>query len=667
MVEAKQVDLDTVNVTFDSPMEDVDKNITVYQVVGSTKVKQTISKVEMDEDKKVASVSLYIPFAKGSTYSVEYPDMESKSFIAATTNAEDVASMIVYTTTAVVNVEKEVEVKLYNAEGVDITTPELLSRVSMKSAGEAGTWFNSDTKKVLIFETGKTTVITATYQTYKYDNTGKPIGNIEAVGTIVGVDKDATNITGLAAWTMVPRKADGSYDVNFYDVKQILAADDYNYRLFVKLDEKTGNNSSAVESNDTSKSSRFDYTSSDRSVLIVDQLGNLYPVKEGTVTVVVKYAAAGDKVPVATVTINVGPKKAASIFTLSTYEFSLSNTKDLGGSGDYLDVKLTMKDQAERPFNFTKYNIERLSAPLVDGNMTNDQLVDSTGDVSVSPTNGEVDVRFNANDKKEGTYVYKITVENISRVVTINVVKANETTPSYYRLVLDTTSKDMKIESWTALPVNVGIKLFGYSSNGVKVVDVDLTNATDDFKIEVEAPWDPNGKFVSHKRSDNTDLKTQFYSVAKAETVTGVTGSVIYKAPVGSYKVTAYGPVTENGTTTVKALDTVYFTTTDTQTPAVLSEIKSQVFTGTLTDADVINSKSTNLINAVKGDDNNGLKFKVDGGDVEIVEVEAVGTGNTFAVKSVTVRKLIKGEAGTTSAVYLDYKVNVGLTFERKN
>jgi hypothetical protein len=507
----------------------------------------------------------------------------------------------------------------------------------MKSDQEQYTFFNPTTKKVLIFETGKTTKITATYHTYKYDNAGNPIGNVEAVGTIIGVDADATNITGLDAWTIV---ASGP---NFNDVKQQLAADDYGLRLFVKLNNKTGNDTGSVNSD--TNSGDFDFTSSDESVLIVGSNGSLYPVKEGTVTVVVKYATSGTKVPVATVTINVTAKKAATNFTLDAYEFALSNAV---GLGDQKEVTMQMKDQLGRPFAYTGYKIERLSAPLLsDGvTQTTDNVITPVTDtVTVADGEGKIKITFNGdsgvpgNPIDKGVYVYKVTVKDISRVVTVTVDEPSSTTEvSYYRLSLETTSKDLKVESWTSLPQYVSINLFGYAANGVKLKKVDLTNTTDAFKVEVDAPTD-NDNPTGQKFEDtgaNGLVNPLGYEVIR--TVALTTGSIIRKAPIGSYKVTAY-----NGSV---AVDTQYFSTVDTQTPAVLSDIKSQTYSIVL-DQDDIDNGTARLITAVAGDDNNGLKFKVGGTNVNIVAVDAVGTPDSIAVRSVTVRA---GIAGTLKA-----------------
>ncbi len=641
MVDAKQVDKDTVNVSFDSAMVDVDKNISVYQMVGTTKIKQTVAKVTLDDAKKVATVDLYIPFTAGATYVVDYTGMEGKSFVAATTNAEDVASMQVTTTTAVVNVEKAVEVKLFNKDGVDITTDILLTRVTMKSAGEAQTFFNEGSKKVLIFGKGVTTAITATYHTYKYNTTtGVEEGNVTAAGVIIGVDADATNVTGLNAWTIVASSP------NFGDVKQQLAADDYGNRLFVKLNTLTGTTTASVDSN--ANAGDFEFKSNDESVLIVDKTtGALHPVKEGVAVVVVSYGTGSTKTPVATVSISITAKKAASNFTLSAYEFSLSNTVAFH---DTKKIELALKDQLGRDYNFDSYKIERVSAPLLsDGTFSPDNLIAlgaGNSQVFNQTANAKAEVIFDAFGVDKGTYVYKITVKDIVRVVTITVLEPSSATVAYHKLAISTTAADMNVASWTGLPINVQINLFGYSANGVKVTDETLGGT---YTVKVEAPWDASGNFVTID-----SIATGSYTVVKTGSVAGISGSAILKAPVGSFKVSAF-----EGT---KALDTVYFTTTDGQAKAVLAKVENQVLSTALTSADIANKTSSALIKNVE----DAFDFKVDGSDVAVVEVEAVGTPDSIAVKSVKVRQVIKGSDATNDAVYLIHTVNVGLTLQKK-
>jgi hypothetical protein len=648
MTGAKQVSLSKVNVTFNAPMEDVDKNIAIYQMVGETKVKHTISKVEMDADKKVATLSVFIPFATGATYVVEYPKMEAVSFKAATTNPEDVKSMTIATKEAVIDEQTPVDARLYNEEGVDITTDALLLRITMDWGKETGTYLTAD-KKILINIKGASTTVKAVYHTFKYDATGAEIGNVEAAGVIVGVDKPSTDITGVNAWTM-------DTSANWGNVNQKISIDDQNLKLFVKLNTKKvdPNTGTAIGTVDNSTNpSYFAFESSDKNILIVDPAtGALYPVKAGEVTVIIKYnsAVGQTKYPVATVTITVGPKKAASSLSVSANDFIISNKLN-----DVKDVKLTVKDQLGRGFVFSNVKIERLSAPVVNGTVTPDHIIfanDGTtaaniGDNTfVANSNGEYTLKFNANGKTAGTYAYKVTIENLSQVIQVTVKTPADpsATPAYYRIELGTTTQDMKVNSWdniTTNPKKVSINVFGYSSDGVKLTDETL--GAGQFTVKVEAPYDANGWFTS----DN-DVTT----AEGGYVVVRTSGSAILKAPIGTYKVTAF-----KGTDTIP-FNTVYFTTTDTQPKAVVNRVKNHGYTNTI--ASLTPTEST-LIDAV----DYAFEFAINGSVVSksnIISVDATGdTATSIHVRSVVVREYTGGTGN-----YLDHKVDVGVTLNKK-
>src|SRR5690606_32074643 len=97
---AKQVDLDTFKVQFDSEMDEdaVKANLKVSLLVGTVKSPQYVKSVALDkEDASVALVDMYGPFAKGATYVAEYTDMEDVDFKAASTNYSDVVRMSIDT------------------------------------------------------------------------------------------------------------------------------------------------------------------------------------------------------------------------------------------------------------------------------------------------------------------------------------------------------------------------------------------------------------------------------------------------------------------------------------------------------------------------------------------------------------------------------------------
>src|SRR5690606_13909033 len=136
------------------------------------------------------------------------------------------------------------------------TTDKLANRVTMKSSEGAGTYFNTTTNELTIFGKNASTTITATYHTYKYDSEGNEVGVVEDEAIIIGVDKDATNITGLKAWTI--DKSTITTEPTFKDVNQVLALNDNNVRLFVQFNTKTGSKEATI--NSFAKEGMFDFT-----------------------------------------------------------------------------------------------------------------------------------------------------------------------------------------------------------------------------------------------------------------------------------------------------------------------------------------------------------------------------------------------------------------------
>jgi hypothetical protein len=619
MVEAKQVDLKTVDVTFDTAMEDVDKNIAVYQVVGSAKVKQVIEKVTMSEDKKVATVKVYVPFAGGATYVVEYTDLDPLTFEAATSKVEDVASLEITTTTAVVNEDTPVKFKLLNAAGVNITTTELANRVTMKSSGGVGTYFNASKNEVKIFQKDASTTITATFHTYKYDSTGKE-AVVENAGLIVGVPADATNIAGLNAWTIVK---DGN--PKFDDVKQTIAVGDIAYRLYVEFNTKTGSKDGKVNSKDTP--AKFDFTSSDKNILIIDQLGNLYPAKDGVVTVVVSYGDAGSRTVVGAIPVTVGAKRVATSLSLSSTDISLSNA----AIGDEAEVEVKVKDQYGADFAYGTYKVEKL-----DGSP-------STGRTNVTAVGSSLSgkIKFQGQDREVGTYYYRVTVGDMIGIITVTILDGSGETVSY-RLQLSASTVDLKAEAGKT-DKSVKVELFGYNAKGVKSSKAVLDGVN--YKVSIKAPKSEHDYTATTGTAIN-------YTLANA-----VSGGAINKLPVGTYEVTA--EVKIEGVFVTQ--DVQYFTVTDSQPVPVIAEVKNRLYTKAIS-ASALNLEGTaessdaDLIAAVK----ETIKFTLNGSEITTIQsVKASGFPSEVSISSVTIRQYIDNS-------YIDHKVAVGLTILKK-
>lgn len=622
IVEVKQVDTKSVKVVFDSAMEDADKKISLYHVVGESKVKQIIDKVKMSDDKKEATVSLYIDFVAGGKYVVEYEGLGSEPFEAATTNVEDVAQIQITTSTVVVNEAKEIEYKLLNAKGVDISTSELRSRVKMQSENEVGTYFDSSKKELTIFEKNTTATITATFHTYDYDNTGKELGALTATAVIMGVDKSVVNITGLSAWTIVES------DPNFDDVKQQLAVGDSGYRLFVQY---TTSDDNKVSSNGENASD-FSFTTTDKNVLIIDDDGLLHPIKDDTVAVIVNYGANGsDKTPIGVIPITISPKRDAARLTLNTYSFTLSNNEDVDAKKD---VEITLKDQLNEDYDFDDSDISVV------------QIVPASAENKVESVPVDGKVTFKGKGAQPGDYKYRITVKDLSAVVSIKILDGTEVTVTGYKLVLSDSEIDTKVTEENVGDVSLEIKVFAINKFGAEIEDINLSNDSDNIRVQIDAP-------KSEWSKENVGASYALTKAGASEIET-VTGNAISKAPVGSYKVTLFEKKVVDSEEVWVAIRTTNFRVKDTQSKISSPEIKTRYYETALGNM----SDTETLIDIAKS----CFKFTLDGTDVteNIVDVEAIGKVSEFNIKSVT----IKVDVG--SGNHLEEKVNVGLTVTQK-
>jgi len=530
MEKPVQVDLDTVKVPFASEVADVDKNLSLYALIGSTKVKvTTIKAITLDDAKKVATVDLYVPFTEGATYSVEYTDMDPVQFVAATTKEEDVASVVVKTTKAITTQSTKIEVELLNKDGVNIANTALLNRVDFTTDSTSAV-MNGD--NILLFTKGETAKITATFHSYKWNTTtGVEEGNVVGYGVITAVDADDTIVGSINAWTILDQNLTNvSYSAN--DLKKALAVKDQK-RVYVELKTSTGTNTGSIKSSDAVETNNFTFSSSDENTLYVDKIGNLYPIKAGTVTVIVKYK---DTV-VDAIAITISPERKAAILELSAYTLVLSNSLSVKDSAE---VTVKVKDTLGDEITVTDLAIEK--------------IVNSSKATNIGSKLGTDKVKFEGVVGNliadPGSYTYKISANGLTRTIGITVVApTNLIKPDYYALEVPTT-QDLKVDA-NGTTKSIDIKLFGMA--GTKLTKETVSGAG--FKVEITTP-----KNVTVQVNDTYSL------------VTAVSGGAITKADTGKYLVTAYKL---EGTTWV-AVDREQITVTDTQAKPVLSKVKAR-------------------------------------------------------------------------------------------
>lgn len=539
-----QVDVDTVKATFGAPVAKED--ISVYNLVSGNKIAQLVKAVTLSEDKLTATIDLYLPLAGEKTYGVELKNVATKEFVAATSKVEDVDHIEIATSTAVAGKETEVKVKLFNKENIDITTSELLSNVTITSSA-LNSYYDDAARKITFYNVGDTAELTAVFHTYKYDNaTGEEIGISKTVKTIVAVSADQTVAGAIDKSTVVLN--DETFD-DFKTVTQGVPVNEQGARLYVQLTETTGSKKETL--NSSANPSYFTFESTDDSTLIVSPTGQLYPVKEGSAVVMVKYGKDSTvaKTNVGAVTVNVTAERKVVGVKVSADSVSLSNSPLL------LDSKtVTVKavDRFDKKFgDQTKLELALL------GNYTAAKKAELEANLFTGLTvnaDGDYEVTFKGVNVDKGTYQFKVSHGTIVRVITVTVSEPTGKTAAdikTYRLDLNTNKLDLKVDKDTTAK-KVTVDLVGLASNGVAIAKVTPASG---YAIEYVAPGTTTPVSVTNGAIDFL--------------ANGV------KAKTGTYVVRAYKTL-DNGGKVLVASQTIEVV--DTQEKVVLAEVKNLTF-----------------------------------------------------------------------------------------
>ena len=548
MVSAAQLSPTEAEVTFDTDMSDVVTvdNLEVYSIVGTTPVSQIVKSISWDETGKVATVEVYVDFAANTEYMFEYNGMGA-GFVGAVLTADTVASIAITSNTAVVNTPSAVNFKLYDANGIEITAADALARVTM-STDSLDCYFDTAAQQITFFETGRTAVVTATYHTYEYSDTG-----VETVyttsATIVAVDA-ASNLVNSISGYHVGTSVDWNGTLNTR-----MSTSDSDSRIFVRA-TMTDGSTITNESDDN-----FTFESSDSSVLIVSSNGYLYPVREGSATIIVRY---GNTVVGAVSVTIIGNRTAASL-TVTLSKTTLSNKND---SEDSVVVTISATDQLGASYSTAGARATLLGTTTGAEHTYKD--ADSEGKITFLPTDFTAD----------GTYQYRVNVGNLARVFSITVGTPNEDAASTYRVELKDASDANISEFDLALDIanstnknytvyfNLAEYRGAYKYRNVSVVDQTTAEST------VTADQD-TFYFETTFSADRTVLS------GSAVTLMTVSGGAITKAPTGSFRVTAIRlSLNDAGEVVSTPVNTAYLTVRDTQVQPTVT-VKTQQATAT--------------------------------------------------------------------------------------
>ena len=527
----------------------------------ATNVVYPVSKVTVDsKDASKVTLTLFSELKDAATYDVTL-DGITKTFVASDGKVASIAldkATIPYAT--------ETEVKLVSKDANGVVVKEL-------KYGEADASYDftintngngyTNGSKLYLNKVGDTATAEITYKTGKYDQNGKPEGNIGPNKvTITASAQSEINNFAVRIDDSV-KKFDKAKDTNKIAVNETKVA-------MFKIQN--------ADNQEISDYSKYTFESSDKSVLMLasNKVGTnnsirITALKNGTAYILVK---KDDKV-VGSVAIDIVAERAVATLELDKYDVTLS--KNL--ASDSKTVNVTLKDQyGDKWSGDYNLNIECLSTDAKDSNNKTLVANDVKGaDYYNTVAKTDKKVTF-VNSAAKGNYVYKISYkkdnkEIAAKTVSVAVKQTDSTKISAYRLDVDNSNVDMKVDNDNKDTKTINVKMIGVADGVDKTV-------VSDAKYTVKKA-DGTVIFAGTKDAKTT---TNDAITVNADGVLAVTpvkvdttsGSAIAtkQLDAGTYTVIAEKEVTENGSTKTVTIST-QFTLSDSQAKAEV-EVKNE-------------------------------------------------------------------------------------------
>ncbi len=528
----------------------------------ATNVVYPVSKVTVDsKDASKVTLTLFSELKDAATYDVTL-DGITKTFVASDGKVASIAldkATIPYAT--------ETEVKLVSKDANGVVVKEL-------KYGEADANYDftintngngyTNGSKLYLNKVGDTATAEITYKTGKYDQNGKPEGNIgpNKVTITASAQSEINNFAVRIDDTA--KKFDKAKDTNKIAVNETKAA-------MFKIQN--------ADNQEISDYSKYTFESSDKSVLMLadNKVSATYnsigitALKNGTAYILVK---KDDKV-VGSVAIDIVAERAVATLELDKYGVTLS--KNL--ASDSKTVNVTLKDQyGDKWSGDYNLNIECLSTDAKDSNNKTLAAKDVNG-VTYYNTVAKTDKKVTfVNSAAKGNYVYKISYkkdnkEIAAKTVSVAVKQTDSTKISAYRLDVDNSNVDMKVDNDNKDTKTINVKMIGVADGVDKTVvsDAKYTVKKADGTVIFA------GKYGA-ETTTNTAITVKADGVLEVTPVKVATtsGSALAtkQLDAGTYTVIAEKEVTENTSTKTVTIST-QFTLSDSQAKAEV-EVKNE-------------------------------------------------------------------------------------------
>ena len=528
----------------------------------ATNVVYPVSKVTVDsKDASKVTLTLFSELKDAATYDVTL-DGITKTFVASDGKVASIAldkATIPYAT--------ETEVKLVSKDANGVVVKEL-------KYGEADASYDftintngngyTNGSKLYLNKVGDTATAEITYKTGKYDQNGKPEGNIGPNKVTITASAQSEINNFAVRIDDSAKKFDKAKDTNKIAVNETKAA-------MFKIQN--------ADNQEISDYIKYTFESSDKSVLMLadNKVSATYnsiritALKNGTAYILVK---KDDKV-VGSVAIDIVAERAVATLELDKYDVTLS--KNL--ASDSKTVNVTLKDQyGDKWSGDYNLNIECLSTDAKDSNNKTLAAKDVNG-VTYYNTVAKTDKKVTfVNSAAKGNYVYKISYkkdnkEIAAKTVSVAVKQTDSTKISAYRLDVDNSNVDMKVDNDNKDTKTINVKMIGVADGVDKTVVSDAKYTVKKADGTVIFAGTKDAKTTTN---DAITVNADGVLAVTPVKVTTTSGSAIAKKQLdaGTYTVIAEKEVTENTSTKTVTIST-QFTLSDSQAKAEV-EVKNE-------------------------------------------------------------------------------------------
>ena len=581
----------------------------------TTNVVYPVSKVTVDaKDATKVTLTLFGELKDAANYDVTL-DGVTKSFKASDGKVINIAL-----NTATVPYATETEIKLVSkdANGVVIDevaygTPNASYDFAIDAKGNGYT----NGSKLYLNKVGDTAEATITYKSGKYDQNGKPEGNIGPNKvTITAVEQSA-----ISNFAVRIDSGKASFD-KAKDTNKIAAGETKTAYFQIK----NADNKEIA----TADYATYTVESSDKTVLMLasssiasKQVG-VTAVKSGTAYILFKNK---DGKIVNSVAVDVVAARAVATLDLDNYAVSVS--KKLGRSAN---VVATLKDQ---------YGDDMTAAEA--SKLVVTCLTKPDGAAGTAFSQSGKTITFTTADVK-GTYVFKIAYvkdgkEVVAKTVTVSVVDTTATTATSWKLNVGNNNVDIKVDENHKTSQAVTVEMIG-SAEGVELYAV--PNVTYTVKKA-------DGTVIYNNIAGSATVTNSAIAVSggaltvNALTVSdGVTKVATKNIGAGTYTVIAKGV---DGTNTANITTT--FTIKDTQAKASVEVKKNAVDADTLanelgqalvvTYGDNIYTNNTSVTNRTSDLTITEAKIKLNNGTEETDTTKTIASGKYYSVSKLVV------------------------------